>query len=57
MTIYDIVNYISDYRWGLDWMIGLINTINSYLQAIQPYRWITQFTLHRYLRTRILSLH
>jgi hypothetical protein len=32
-------------------------TINSYLQAIQRYRWCTQLTVHRYTRTRILSLH
>jgi hypothetical protein len=29
----------------------------SYLQAIQRYRWFTQFIAHRHTRTRILRLH
>jgi hypothetical protein len=55
----DIVTCISDYRRGLDWWINLLTPykINSYLQAIQRYRWFTQFTFHRYTHTRILSLH
>jgi hypothetical protein len=57
----NIVACISDYRWGLDWMIGFINTsynqLNSYLQAIWRSRLFTQFTVHRYTRTRIPSLH
>jgi hypothetical protein len=32
-------------------------TINSNFQSIQRYRWFTKFTVHRYTRTRILSLH
>jgi hypothetical protein len=51
-----ISNYIfacnNDYRRGLDWWIDLLRpyTISSYLQAIQ-------FTVHRYTRTSVPSLH
>jgi hypothetical protein len=44
----------------LDWMIGFIArytfTARDYRQ-LQRYRWSTYFTVHRYARTRILSLH
>jgi hypothetical protein len=42
----------------LDWMIGFIApyTPNSGLQAVQRYRWRTRITVHRYTRTRVLSL-
>jgi hypothetical protein len=45
------VTCFSDYRRGLDWWIDVLQpyTINSYLQAIQRYRWFTQFTVHRFL--------
>jgi hypothetical protein len=33
------------------------HTINSYLQAMQDYRWFTQFKVHRYTRTKIPILH
>jgi hypothetical protein len=57
--MYECVTCSSDYRRGLDWWIDLLtsNTINSYWQAIQRYRWFTQFTDHRCTHTRILSLH
>jgi hypothetical protein len=32
-------------------------TVTSYLQAMDRYRRFTQFTVHRYTRTRIPSLH
>jgi hypothetical protein len=34
-----------------------IHSHNFGLQAIQRYRWSTHFPVHRYTRTRVLSLH
>jgi hypothetical protein len=55
----NIVTCISDYRWDSDWWIDLLTSyiINTYLQAIQLYRLLTQFTIHCYTHTRILCLH
>jgi hypothetical protein len=42
----------------IGWLDLLIPyTINSYLQAIRRYHWFTQFTVHRYTRTMVLSVH
>jgi hypothetical protein len=38
-------------------LLHLIHSHSSALQAIQLYRWSTQFTIHRCTRTRVLSLH
>jgi hypothetical protein len=46
-------------RRVLDWMIGFIDTLyihNSGLQALQSYRCSTHFAIHRYTRTKVLSL-
>jgi hypothetical protein len=42
----------------VDWWIPLLTpyTVISFLQAIQRYRWFTQFRVHRYTRIRIPSL-
>jgi hypothetical protein len=42
-----IVTCISDYRRGSNWKLDLLTpyAINSYLQALQRNRWITQFTV------------
>jgi hypothetical protein len=37
--------------------LHLIHSHNSGLQVLQRYRYSTHFTVHRYTRTRILSLH
>jgi hypothetical protein len=54
-----IITCVSDYRRGLDWMIGFINTLYNQLvlTSTERDRWFTQFTVHRYTRTRILRLH
>jgi hypothetical protein len=44
------------YKPGLG-LVNWIYTHNSELQAIQRYCWSTHFTVHRYTRTRVLSLH
>jgi hypothetical protein len=45
-------------RFWIGWFYLLTPYIvSSYIQAIQRHRWFTQFTVHRYTRTRILSLH
>jgi hypothetical protein len=41
--------------YGLDLLTPYLH--NSRLQAIQRYRYSTHFTVHRYTRARILSLH
>jgi hypothetical protein len=48
----------SDSGFWIGWFDLLtLFTTNPYLQAIQRYRRIRQFTVHRYTRTRIPSLH
>jgi hypothetical protein len=45
-------------RFGLDdWMYCILHIHNSELQAIQRYCWSTHITVHRYMHTKILSLH
>jgi hypothetical protein len=55
-----IVTRICDYRRGFwigDWIYCTLYVHNSGVQAIQRYRWSTHFPVHRYTRTKILSLH
>jgi hypothetical protein len=51
------VTYKMDFWiWWLD-LLHFIHSHSSGLQAIQRYRWSTHFPVHRYTRTRVLSLH
>jgi hypothetical protein len=50
------VTYKTDF--GLDdWIYCTSHIHNWGLQAIQRYRYATHFAVHRYTRTRVLSLH
>jgi hypothetical protein len=58
LSLQDIVTCRCDLQDGLriGWL-DLLHIHNSRLQVIQRYRWCPRFTVHRYTRTRILSLH
>jgi hypothetical protein len=50
------VNYKTGFRLD-DWIYCTLYVHISGLQVIQRYRLFTHFTIHSYIRTRILSLH
>jgi hypothetical protein len=50
------VTYKTEFEFD-DWIYRTLYFHNSGLQVIQRYFWSTHTTVHRYTRTRVLSLH
>jgi hypothetical protein len=57
VTIWGFARDLKDEFW-IGWLDLLTPyTRNSELQVLQRCLWSTHFTIHRYKRTRVLSLH